>query len=173
MSNGKGFGSNPDFEKIKPKTFNKWQKKAIHGDRDAQIKVTNYYRNMWNKGSYLPDSTFIHERDYEPMDCCLCGEHMPSIHDTHNPYPFTKRCTAKEALDNNLPHRCCNSCNAIVTAKRREEWIAKGEILPDEKGAIYIFDWMNNIVTEDLAEHTKFIIPFMDKKKKKKKKEEV
>ena len=51
--------------------------------------------------------------------------------------------------------------------------IAKGEILPDEKGAIYIFDWMNNIVTEDLAEHTKFIIPFMDKKKKKKKKEEV
>ena len=52
----------------------------------------------------------ISEKDYVPMECCLCGAHMPSIHNTHNPYPFTPNTTAKMALEENLPHRCCSKC---------------------------------------------------------------
>ena len=45
------------------------------------------------------------------MKCCLCGAHMETIHDIHNPQPLTPKCYAKEALLDNLPHRCCTKCN--------------------------------------------------------------
>ena len=164
----KGFGDTPSYGKVTPKTFNKWQKRAVYGDIDAQIKVTNFYRSQWNKISYREDSTFIHEKDYEPMNCCLCGMHMPSIHDTHNPYPFTKKCTAKESLEENLPHRCCTTCNALVSDKRRKDAIERGDIRPDDKGTMYVFDWMNHIMTDEVAEGTQFLVPFMSSDKKQK-----
>ena len=56
------------------------------------------------------DSTFISEKDYEPMECCICGADMPTIHHTNNPSPLTPNTTAKMALEEQLPHRCCSKC---------------------------------------------------------------
>lgn len=149
LKGGKGFGVEPDPELnngVSPKTLRRWQKKAAKGEIDYMIKVTNFYRSAWNQDSYEPESTFMHERDYEPMNCCLCGKHMPSIHDTHNPEPLTPKCWAKEAQDNDLPHRCCSSCNKKVTTIRIKE--------SNTSGFIPIFDWFNTDLPnqEDLPE---------------------
>ena len=61
----------------------------------------------------------IHSKDYIPMNCCICGKHMPSIHDTHNPAPITPKCYAKEAQENNLPHRCCSFCDQYFVLPAR------------------------------------------------------
>ena len=53
------------------------------------------------------------------MNCCLCGKEMVSIHETHNPSPFTPATTAKDAYENNLPHRCCGECNAKKVSPAR------------------------------------------------------
>ncbi len=168
MSNGKGFGESPNNkEKLTPKIFNKWQKKALMGDIDSQLKVTNFFRNEWNKDSYKPDSTMIHERDYEPMDCFLCGKHMPSIHDTHNPEPYTPRCTAKNALEDNLSHRCCSECNADVSEARRQKKIEEGTWDPNDKGYFHIFDYVNTHIHE--SDYKKgFIVPFFNEETGKK-----
>ena len=55
--------------------------------------------------------TMIHEDQYVPMFCILCGEVMESVHDTHNPAPFTDRCYAKEALETEIKNRCCSRCD--------------------------------------------------------------
>ena len=121
----KGFGSSPYYnlspEEVSSKTLLKWREKALSGDVYYQIRTTNYYRNLWNKYSYLEGSTGIHERDYVPMDCYICGAHMPSIHDTHNADPIAPGTTAKEALDNNLPYRCCSECNRKVNEERMKK----------------------------------------------------
>ena len=96
----KGFGSSPYYnhtpEDIPYSKAMKWLKKGLKGDISSQFKYTNYCRNLWNECSELENPTMIHERDYVPMDCCLCGKHMPSIHDTHNPAPITPETTAKQ-----------------------------------------------------------------------------
>ena len=148
---GKGFGDNHKDEipnEVSYKTLEKWHQRAINGDIDAQIKATNYSRNLFNKASYLPDSTMIHERDYEPMNCCLCGKHMPSIHDTHNPDPVTPSCTAKMAKEKNLPHRCCTECNQKILLKR----IKEGK----EGGCLPIMDYFNQEIPDELTENGKF-----------------
>ena len=94
------------------KQVEKWFKEGIKGNVESQIKYTNFYRNAWNKSSYIYGTTMIHERDYQPIKCCLCGKDMPSIHDTHNARPLAPSITAKEALEQNLPHRCCSECQA-------------------------------------------------------------
>jgi hypothetical protein len=94
------------------KHLGRWLHEGIAGNVESQIKFTNFYRNAWNKLSYEPGSTMIHEKDYQPMKCCLCGKDMPSIHDTHNARPLAPSVTAKEALEQNLPHRCCSECCA-------------------------------------------------------------
>lgn len=97
----------------------RWFKEGVNGNIDSRIKYTNYWKNVWNKYSYNPGSTMIHEKDYETMNCCLCGKEMVSIHETHNPSPLTPDTTAKEAHENNLPHRCCGECNAKVVTPAR------------------------------------------------------
>ncbi len=62
--------------------------------------------------------TMIHEDDYVPMDCCLCGSKMASVHDTHNPFPLAPFCYAKEALEKGLPHRSCIDCEPKVLISR-------------------------------------------------------
>ena len=124
MKRSKGFGS-PSHSNITPEnvpmeTLIDWCRKGEKGSIKHQMKYTNYFRNKWNEYSEMEGSSMIHERDYVPMDCCLCGKHMPSIHDTHNPYPFTPKTTPKQALDNNLPHRCCSECDVKVINKRIE-----------------------------------------------------
>tara|TARA_B100000073_G_C23343132_1_gene415716 strand:+ start:90 stop:518 length:429 start_codon:yes stop_codon:yes gene_type:complete len=65
------------------------------------------------------DSTFISEKDYEPMECCICGAYMPTIHDTHNPAPYGPMTTAKMAKEDNSPSRCCSRCddNMVLAAR--------------------------------------------------------
>ena len=109
------------------KHLDQWFKEGINGNIESQIKFTNFYRNVWNKSSYSPGSCLIHERDYQPMKCCLCGKDMPSIHDTHNARPLAPSVTAKEALDQDLPHRCCSECHAErVMPERFKHCTSKG-----------------------------------------------
>lgn len=76
----------------------------------SQNKLIKYYRNVYNKWSYSK-SDWIHEKEYEPMNCCMCGKVMTSVHETHNPYPLTPKCLAVHALEDSLPHRCCEDCD--------------------------------------------------------------
>ena len=100
------------FEKVSSKTLEKWGRKAASGNVAYRMKLTNYYRQCWNEYSEEEGSTMIHERDYTPMKCCLCGKEMNSIHDTHNPAPLAPHTYAKQAQEENSPHRCCGQCNA-------------------------------------------------------------
>ncbi len=109
------------------KHLKRWFYEGFNGNVESQIKYTNFYRNEWNKSSYSPGSCLIHERDYQPMKCCLCGKDMPSIHDTHNARPLAPSVTAKEALDQDLPHRCCSECHAErVMPERFKHCTSKG-----------------------------------------------
>ena len=44
---------------------------------------------------------------------------MPTIHDTHNPYPYTNSCFAKDALVNRREDRCCAKCDTEVVIPLR------------------------------------------------------
>lgn len=119
----KGFGNkdeNINYNTISKKTLKKWYVGASNGDIDCAMKVENYYKNLWNEYSKQEGSTMIHEKDYVPMTCCLCGKNMDYIHNTHNPYPLTPKCFAKEAQENNLPHRCCDECEEEMVLPARE-----------------------------------------------------
>ena len=136
----KGFGESisqkkeEPFRKVPRERLDRWLKKALAGSVRHKMKYTNYFRSMWNEGSSLPDSTMIHERDFVPMNCCICGAEMNSIHDTHNPSPIAPHCTAKESLDKGLPHRCCTKCDHSVVIPERVRRIessgAKGSYQP-------------------------------------------
>ena len=56
----------------------------------------------------------IHERKYIPIDCVICGTKMKTIHDTHNPFPVTDQCYAKESRETGNQNRCCSTCNSSV-----------------------------------------------------------
>ena len=118
------------------KSYKKLINKACKkGDPKAKKKVTklmndpnnktfqkalgDFHKDIYNLSSTQEGSTMIHEKDYVPMDCCLCGAHMPTIHDTHNPEPVTPKCYAKDALLDNLPHRCCSECNGTKVTQAR------------------------------------------------------
>jgi len=64
------------------------------------------------------DPTMIHEKKYVPINCVICGEKMKSIHDTHNPFPITEKCYAKEAYDTGNPNRSCSACASKVLDAR-------------------------------------------------------
>ena len=107
----KGFGKEPDRCLLPSnKTLTKWCEQANEGDVYAQIQLGNYMNTLTNLAAEQEGSTMIKESDYEPMNCCLCGAYMASVNDTHNPFPLTQNCTAKMALEENLPHRCCSKC---------------------------------------------------------------
>ena len=91
------------------------------------------HHDLLNQYSMQFGSTMIHEKDYVPMNCCLCGQSMPSIHDTHNPYPLAPHCYAKEALENNNPNRCCIRCNDKVTQARVNQLLKNMEADSNER----------------------------------------
>ena len=144
----KGFGESisqkkeEPFRKVPRERLDRWLKKALAGSIRHKMKYTNYFRSMWNEGSSLPDSTMIHERDFVPMNCCICGAEMNSIHNTHNPYPITPFCTAKIAHDENLPHRCCTKCDHSVVIPERIKRLGESDSL-----CIPIFDFFNQDLT--------------------------
>ena len=101
----------------------KWLDNLMYEDcEESQNKILKYYQNKFNKFSYNL-SNWIHENEYQPMNCCLCGKEMTSIHDTNNPFPLTPKCLAVNALEDSLPHRCCNDCCIKKVAPARLEII--------------------------------------------------
>jgi len=74
-------------------------------DREL-INAMNMMNSIYNAAPNM-----IHEKDFVPMDCVLCGAEMKTVHDTGNPYPLTEKCYAKEALEEGNPNRCCSKCN--------------------------------------------------------------
>ena len=66
------------------------------------------------------DPNLLHENDYTPMDCVLCGANMPTLHDTHNAAPLAPNQQAKAAkLEGNVG-RCCSKCDKHVLYARLE-----------------------------------------------------
>ena len=129
-SNGFGESNSPENSsvlKIPHKKVRKWYDKAKNGDVRSAIKYQNYMRCLWNEDSTREGSKLIHERDYEPMECCICGAEMNSIHDTANPEPVTIRCTAKDSLEQDLPYRCCKDCDQVIILPLRIEMMKRGE----------------------------------------------
>ena len=90
----------------------KYSKKVMQLVNEQQDRALDEY-------SQKEGSTMIHSKDYIPMNCCICGKNMPTIHDTHNPVPLTPKCYAKEAQENNLPHRCCSTCDRYFVLPAR------------------------------------------------------
>ena len=70
------------------------------------LNATSLMNGIYNGSPHM-----IHENNYVPMDCVLCGTEMESIHDTHNPSPLTDECFAKESHETGNPNRCCSKCN--------------------------------------------------------------
>ena len=121
MKKAKGFGdsNSPKKSKLSKEDMQALVDGMNRGDKDSFLKWINFERSLFNEGSEEPDSIMIHERDYVPMDCFICGKHMPSIHDSHNPEPITPHCTAKKALEENLPYRCCSQCDHNIVLPER------------------------------------------------------
>jgi len=96
--------------------------------RDKNKSAKRKVNKKWGVRSiYNSCPTMIHEDDYVPMDCCLCGSTMKSVHDTHNPFPLAPFCYAKEALEKGLPHRSCTDCQPKVLISRNVNPYAKAE----------------------------------------------
>ena len=130
----KGFGEltnsqkkEKPFRRVPQERLDTWLKKGLSGSVRHKMKYTNYFRSLWNHCSTMEDPTMIHERDFVPMNCCICGAEMNSIHETHNPSPIAPHCTAKESLDEGLPHRCCTKCDhSVVLPERRKRIESSG-----------------------------------------------
>tara|TARA_B100001093_G_scaffold370059_1_gene355012 strand:- start:370 stop:867 length:498 start_codon:yes stop_codon:yes gene_type:complete len=100
-----------------------WVKNVRYRDcEESQNKLIKYYENAYNKFSYYRDF-WIHENEYKPMNCCLCGKEMTSVHETHNPCPLTPKCRAIDAIEDSLPHRCCDDCDVKYVIPKRFEQI--------------------------------------------------
>ena len=65
-------------------------------------RIRDVYNNSpWN----------IHENEFKPFDCILCGERVNSVHDSHNAFPLEKPTLQKVENDKGRPRRCCGKCN--------------------------------------------------------------
>tara|TARA_B110000114_G_C14774565_1_gene270197 strand:- start:27 stop:449 length:423 start_codon:yes stop_codon:yes gene_type:complete len=79
--------------------------------------------SAWYQNEVLPKiynncDTMIHENDFIPHDCVLCGSEIKSIHNSNNPFPLTEVTTAKGENGKESPQRCCNSCDGKVLIAR-------------------------------------------------------
>lgn len=63
-------------------------------------------RDIYNN---LP--SMIHESEFKPFDCILCGERVNSVHDSHNAFPLEKPTLQKVENDKGRPRRCCSKCD--------------------------------------------------------------
>ena len=151
LMNDKQLKSKKDIKKLVKKSYggNKKARKKLNallesGDRCAHIATAEYMNDALNEYSHQEGSTMIHEKDYVPMNCCLCGAYMETIHDTHSPDPIAPRTTAKQAKERNLPHRCCGKCNQTRVLPERLNnttggYGYKGTAIP--KGALTKDGW--------------------------------
>jgi hypothetical protein len=95
------------------KKYNQTRDKSIH------LELTPHeLRNLIMNS----DPNNIHENDFIPHDCYLCGERIESIHDSHNPFPLVdSNPLAKDENGKDKPKRCCNDCNELKVIPARIE----------------------------------------------------
>ena len=93
------------------------QKKVSSGHNE-NLKNKFKSQEQLLRGVYNSCPTMIHEDDYVPMDCVLCGKTMETIHDTHNPSPLKPHCYAKDTHETGNPNRCCSECQSDVMTAR-------------------------------------------------------
>jgi hypothetical protein len=60
---------------------------------------------------YNNSPSMIHENEFKPFDCILCGERVTSVHDSHNAFPLEKPTLQKVENDKGRPRRCCGKCD--------------------------------------------------------------
>ena len=110
-------------------------------------KVTPQITSNFNMNFiYNSAPNMIHEKDYVPMNCVLCGTEMKTVHDTASPNPITERCTAKEALETGNPNRCCQKCNKTYVLPARMYCQVSG--LNFHKKEEFIADLVKEVITE-------------------------
>jgi len=85
---------------------------------NENLKNTFKSQEKMLRGIYNSAPNMIHEDDYVPMDCVLCGKTMETIHDTHNPSPLKPQCYAKEVHETENPNRSCSECQSDVMTAR-------------------------------------------------------
>ena len=85
------------------------------------------------------DPNSIHEDDFIPHACYLCGERIESIHDSHNPFPLVdSNSLAIGENGKDEPKRCCSDCNEskVIPARiasrfngtHKDEWSMRKEM---------------------------------------------
>ncbi len=90
-------------------------------NKDGRVMTLSDQHKLWNLAPNM-----VHEDDYVPMFCVLCGEVMNSVHDTNNPGPLMDDCTAQHAQETDEKNRCCTVCNDTKVFSAREEIISSG-----------------------------------------------
>ena len=160
MYKNKGFGEAKPFayyariaeqctkgDKKSQKLFNKLMREK---DPQMNAAMANHMQSIYDNYACQEGSTMIKSTDYEPMNCCLCGARMETIHDTHNPEPLTPRTYAKEALEKGSPNRCCSKCNhekvmpERVTDKFQKERVNVPNDAIDEEGFLTLGEVENS-----------------------------
>lgn len=69
----------------------------------------------------------IHEDDFIPHDCYLCGSEITSVHDTHNPFPLIDFNSMQvEENGKKEPKRCCSKCETSIVMPARMESMRNG-----------------------------------------------
>jgi len=109
----------------------KMKRKKMERANRSKLTVTDaptLEKDYWNKERKLYNRvpTMIHEDDYVPMNCVLCGSSMKTVHDTNSPNPITELCYAKESLKTENPNRCCNECDGRFVTPIRMYYSSNG-----------------------------------------------
>ena len=110
--------------------------KKLVGKAKSKARKKNRLRNdmsdeaIEDSFNHAPN-LMIHEKDYIPMNCVLCGEEMKSVHATHTADPLVDRVTAKEALETGNPNRCCSKCRTekVMPARLEKAGIDESETI--------------------------------------------
>jgi hypothetical protein len=99
---------------IKMQTERNTMSKLRQSQRRAnRPKKTKKKKSFRLRDLYNAIPSMIHEQDYLPTDCVLCGKEMKNVHDTHDARPLTPSQTAKSANATGNIGRCCSDCNTL------------------------------------------------------------
>ena len=126
---------------------------SVQSNGEGKEMSWEMIKETLNSYSQQPNSTMIHENDYLPMNCVICGSVMNSIHDTHNPQPITDKCYAKEALEEGKKDRCCSYCDMTVVLPTR---LASVGANPEMLSKAYT----KLVRVEDIADSVSWDAPF-------------
>ena len=112
--------------------------KIDHIDMIKQIVRTYGENHIYNYGNGM-----LHEDLYKPIDCCLCGKEMKTIHDTNCAFPLARLQSAKEAFQSHNKYRSCNKCEVDVLD-------ARTELLGEENSEITYLTLVQSLERDDL-----------------------